>query len=209
MLYYLNNIVELQSQIQERIEELENEKVNFTEDVNLHQIKLTLSESKAKLQKYDYIKKIFASKSNPISSYSKEKLLLSVLNRHGYTQKKILQKNRQWVSILLTCYHRLSRLSNAPESCTNLSQEIKRKIIQEFILCDRQMLEENNRAIKAEKAVLFMNILGEIEKEACQDYLTSVVKLQELNERIEKIFITKNTKVLSSTNRTKNLTLVR
>ena len=209
MLYHLNNIVDLQSKIQDKIEELENKKNNFEEEVNLHKIKLILRESKAKIKKYHTItRKIELPKSNPISSNSKEKIIVCLLKRHGYSQQKILQKNRQWVGNLLTCYHRLSRLSNAPESCANLSQEIKRKIIQEFVLSDRQITEVNTKARKAEKAVLFMNILGEIEKEACQDYLASIVKLQELNERIEKIFITQNPKILSAANEKNNLTLV-
>ena len=207
MQYYLDGIFALQSQIQCCIHELRDKQINFKEDVNFQKMKLILRESKENLKKYKTITK--ETKFDfLLSQHSKEKVIISLLKKHNYDRQKMIRANRQWVGNLLTCYYRLSRLSNAPEHIEKLSREIKKKIIQEFILYDRYIQEEKTRIRKAEKAILFMNILGEIEQESHHDYLNSVTKLKELNERIEQIFITKHSKVFVVKNRRNNLTLV-
>lgn len=207
MQYYLNNISNLQSHIKGKIEELASTESNLQEDINLHKLKSSLSHSTRKLENYENINKEieFKFKYSFIFGYSREKIIISILNKYGYNQKQLIQENKQIIGELLTCQHRLYRLINSPGHLKKLSGEIKRKIAQELTWYCQHNQEENKRIRKAEKAALFMNIIGEIEKKACQDHLTSIVELKELNERIEYIFITKEHNNLVSTTKEKSL----
>lgn len=205
--YYLDNISHLQSYIKGELEEIESKESDLQEDINLHKIKLKLIGINIELDKYKNINQEieFKFKYGLIFGHSKEKIIITILNKYGYDRKQIIQENKQIIGKLLTCEHRLSRLINSPRYLKKLSREVKRKITQELTLYCQHNQEENKRIRKAEKAALFMNIIGEIEKKACQDHLNSIIKLKELNERIEKIFVTKRHNNLVSTTKEKSL----
>lgn len=210
MQYYLNNISNLQLHIKCKIEELESKESDLQKDINLHKLKSKLNSSNIELEKYKNINQEIELKFKYSLSFnhSKERIIISILNKYGYDQKQIIQKNKHIIGELLTCQHRLYRLINSLGHVKKLSGKIKRKIAQELIFYCQHNQEENRRIRKAEKAALFMNIIGEIEKKACQDHLTSMIELQELNERIEQIFITKKHNNCVVKTKENNLTLI-